>query len=244
MDNRLGAFVALEAARLVSEEGGAPGDVAAVAVAQEEISFAGARTSAFALDPGVAIVVDVTFSTDPPGHNLKELGKHPTGSGPVIMRGSTLHPHVFELLYETAEAHDIPFTVDVSGRVTGTDADAIHLSKAGVPTGVVAIPLRYMHSPVELVELTDVRNAARLIAAFAQRLGPGTSFEPELDAAALRRRRHAPPQGGEGAQGGLQRRAEGRVRHRRPERSAWPRRARPTCRSRARCSCRPASTPA
>ena len=93
------------------------------------------------------------------------------------MRGSTLHPQVFELLYETAEAHDIPFTVDVSGRDTGTDADAIHLSRAGVPTGVVAIPLRYMHSPVELVELADVRNAARLIAAFAQRLGPGTSFE-------------------------------------------------------------------
>jgi len=177
MDNRLGAFVALEAARLVSEEGGAPGDVAAVAVAQEEITFAGARTSTFALDPGVAIVVDVTFSTDPPGHNLKELGKHPTGSGPVIMRGSTLHPQVFELLHETAEAHDIPFTVDVSGRDTGTDADAVHLSRAGVPTGVVSIPLRYMHSPVELVELADVRNAARLIAAFAQRLGPGTSFE-------------------------------------------------------------------
>jgi endoglucanase len=177
MDNRLGAYVALEAARLVSEAGGAPGDVAALAVAQEEITFAGSRTTAFALDPGVAIVVDVTFSTDPPGHNLKELGKHPTGSGPVISRGSTLHPQVFELLYETAEAQDIPFTVDVAGGRTGTDADAVHLSRAGVPTGVVSIPLRYMHSPVELVQLDDVDNAARLIAAFAQRLGPGTSFE-------------------------------------------------------------------
>jgi putative aminopeptidase FrvX len=177
MDNRLGAFVAFEAARLVAEDGGAPGDVAAVAVAQEEISFAGARTSTFALDPGVAIVVDVTFSTDPPDHDAKELGKHPTGSGPVITRGPTLHPQVFELLHETAEAHDIPFTIDVSGRATGTDADAIHLARAGVPTGVVSIPLRYMHSPVELVQLEDVHNAARLIAAFAQRLGPGTTFE-------------------------------------------------------------------
>jgi len=177
MDNRLGAFVALEAARLVAAEGGAPGDVAAVAVAQEEITFAGARTSAFALDPGVAIVVDVTFSTDPPGHEEKELGKHETGSGPVITRGATLHPHVFELLYETAEATGVPFTLDVSGRATGTDADAIHLARAGIPTGVVSIPLRYMHSPVELVQLDDVHNAARLIAAFAQRLGPGTSFE-------------------------------------------------------------------
>jgi endoglucanase len=177
MDNRLGAYVALEAARLVAADGGAPGDVGAVAVAQEEITFAGAHTSAFALAPQVAIVVDVTFSTDPPGHEEKELGRHPTGSGPVIARGATLHPHVFELLYETAEAQGIPFTVDVAGKLTGTDADAVHLSRSGVPTGVVSIPLRYMHSPVELVELADVENTARLIAAFAQRLGPGTSFD-------------------------------------------------------------------
>jgi len=177
MDNRLGAFVALETARLVAADGGAPGDVAGLAVVQEEITFAGARTSAFALEPGVAVVVDVTFSTDPPGNEEKELGKHPTGSGPVIGRGATIHPQVFELLHETAEAHEIPFTVGVSGRFTGTDADAVHLSRSGVPTGVVSIPLRYMHSPVELVQLEDVHNAARLIAAFAQRLGPGTSFE-------------------------------------------------------------------
>jgi endoglucanase len=176
MDNRLGAFVALEAARLVAADGGAPGDVTAVAAAQEEITFAGAQTSAFALRPDVAIAVDVTFATDAPGIDEKEQGKHETGSGPVITRGSTLHPDVFELLHETAEAHKIPFTVDASGRYTGTDADAIHISRQGVPTGVVSIPLRYMHSPVELVQLDDVQNAARLIAAFAQRLGPGASF--------------------------------------------------------------------
>src|SRR4051794_21859936 len=177
MDNRLGAFVAFETARLVAADGGAPGDVAAVAAAQEEITFAGARTTAFGLEPDVAIVVDVTFATDAPGIDEKEQGKHEFGSGPVITRGATIHPQVFELLHETAEAHDIPFTVDASGRYTGTDADAIHLSRSGVPTGVVSIPLRYMHSPVELVQLDDVHNAAKLIAAFAQGLGPGTSFE-------------------------------------------------------------------
>jgi endoglucanase len=177
MDNRLGAFVAYEAARLVAADGGAPGDVAAVAVTQEEITFAGATTSAFALEPGIAIVVDVTFATDAPGIDEKEQGKHEMGSGPVIMRGSTIHPAVFELLYETAEAHKIPFTVDASSRYTGTDADAIHLSRRGVPTGIVSVPLRYMHSPVELVQLDDVHNAARLIAAFAQRVGPGMSFD-------------------------------------------------------------------
>ena len=177
MDNRLGAFVALEAARLVSEAGGAPGEVAAVAAAQEEITFAGATTSTFRLEPDVAIVVDVTHATDAPGIEVKEIGKHPFGSGPTIDRGSTLHPKVFELLHDTAEAEGIPFTLAASARFTGTDADAIHLNRAGVPTGVVSIPLRYMHSPVEMVQLDDVENSARLIAAFAQRLEPGISFE-------------------------------------------------------------------
>ena len=192
MDNRLGCFVALEAARLVSEAGGAPGEVAAVAAAQEEITFAGATTSAYWLQPDVAIVVDVTFATDAPGIEVKEIGKHPFGSGPTIHRGSTLHPKVFELLHDTAEAEGIPFTLAASARFTGTDADAIHLNRAGVPTGVVSMPLRYMHSPVEMVQLDDVENTARLIAAFARRLEPGTSFERELAAAAaVGHRRHA-----------------------------------------------------
>jgi putative aminopeptidase FrvX len=177
MDNRLGAYVALEAARLVAEGGGSPGDVAAVAAVQEEITFAGARTTAFSLEPDVAIVVDVTHATDAPGIEVKEIGKHPFGSGPTIDRGSTVHPRVFELLHETAEAEGIPFTVAASARSTGTDADAVHLSKAGVPTGVVSIPLRYMHSPVEMVQLDDVENTAKLIAAFARRLEAGISFE-------------------------------------------------------------------
>jgi putative aminopeptidase FrvX len=176
MDNRLGCFVALEAARLVAEAGGAPGDVFAVGVAQEEITFAGARTTAFSLQPDVAIVVDVTFATDPPGSEERELGHHPFGSGPVVGRGSTLDPTVFELLHAAGEAEDIPFTVSASARATGTDADAIHIARAGIPCGVVSVPLRYMHSPVEMVQLDDVENAARLIAAFAQRLEPGTDF--------------------------------------------------------------------
>jgi len=176
MDNRLGCFVAFEAARLVAEAGGAPGDVYAVAVAQEEITFAGARTTAYSLQPDVAIVVDVTFATDQPGTEVKELGTHKFGSGAVLTRGSTLDPQVFELLHAAGEAEGIPFTVSASARHTGTDADAFHLSRAGIPTAVVSIPLRYMHSPVEMVQLDDVENTARLIAAFARRLEPGTDF--------------------------------------------------------------------
>jgi len=176
LDNRLGCFVALETARLVAEAGGAPGDIYGVAVAQEEITFAGARTTAYSLRPDVAIAVDVTFATDAPGTDEKELGRHKFGSGPVLTRGSTLDPAVFELLHATAEAEGIPFTVSATSRATGTDADALHVARGGVPTGVVSIPLRYMHSPVEMVQLDDVENTARLLAAFAQRLEPGMDF--------------------------------------------------------------------
>jgi putative aminopeptidase FrvX len=176
MDNRLGAFIALEAARLVAQAGGAPGDVAACGVVQEEITFGGARTSTYTLEPDVAIVVDVTHETGSPGVDVNEIGKHEFGGGPIIERGSVLNPVVFELLHDAAEAAKIPFTLAASARSTGTDADAVHLSRSGVPTGGVSIALRYMHSPVEMVQLDDIDACARLIAAFAMSLTTQTSF--------------------------------------------------------------------
>jgi putative aminopeptidase FrvX len=176
LDNRLGSFVALEAARLVAEAGGAQWELAAVAATQEEITFGGSRTSAFALAPDAAIVVDVTHATDAPGIDVKEAGKHELGSGVVITRGSTLNPALVELLCGVAEAEKIPFTIEASARATGTDADAVHISRGGIPTGLLSIPLRYMHSPVELVQLDDVQACARLIAAVAMRLDGDTTF--------------------------------------------------------------------
>jgi len=176
MDNRLGAFVAFEAARLVAEAGGSPGDVCAVANAQEETNFSGSITSAYALAPDVAIVVDVTHATDAPGIDEKDNGRHHLGSGPALVRGSSLSPAVFALLEAAAVEQDIAFTLEATGRGTGTDADAVVLSRAGVPTGIVQIPLRYMHSPVELVQLSDVEACARVIAAFAQKLTADVSF--------------------------------------------------------------------
>jgi putative aminopeptidase FrvX len=176
MDNRLGSFIALEAARLVAEAGAAPGDVAAIGAVQEEITFGGARTTAFGLQPAVAIAVDVTHATDAPGIEVKEQGKHELGGGAVIERGSIIHPMVFEALHDAAEREGIPFTVQASAGRTGTDADAIHIARAGVPTGLVSIALRYMHSPVEMVQLSDIDACARLIAAFAQSLSPDTHF--------------------------------------------------------------------
>ncbi|MEA2227738.1 MAG: hypothetical protein QOF04_1368 [Solirubrobacteraceae bacterium] len=176
MDNRLGCYVAYEAARIVAEAGGAPGDVVAVAAVQEETTFGGSATTAYALRPDLAIVVDVTHATDAPGIDVNELGSHPFGSGPVVERGSNLNPHVFELLHDAGEAEGIPFTVAASGRHTGTDVDAMHISRGGVPCGLIGLPLRYMHSPVEMVDLADVDAAARLIAAAAQRLAADATF--------------------------------------------------------------------
>ncbi len=173
LDNRLGAYVALEALRRVHERGGLAGQMAAVAAVQEEIGSKGAATTAFSLSPDLALAVDVTHATDAPGVEEKELGRHPLGSGPVIGRGSTLSPQIFELLSETAERLDAPHSIEASGRATWTDADAIQISRAGIPAGLISIPLRYMHSPVEMVDLADVEAAVELVAAFASALEPG-----------------------------------------------------------------------
>jgi len=172
-----GCYVALEAARRIAERGGGPGDVIAVAAVQEEVGdFAGSRTTAFATEPDVAIAIDVTRATDIRGGDHDDEGKIVLGSGATLTRGPTLHPDVFERLHETAEAEGIPFTVEVTRGNTWTDADAVYLSRRGVPTGLVSIPLRYMHSPIETVDLGDVEQAVRVIVAFALTLEPGLSF--------------------------------------------------------------------
>jgi endoglucanase len=176
MDNRLGAYVALESLRRCAEGDGPGGSFAAVAAVQEEIGLFGARTAAFEVRPDVAIAVDVTHATDAPGVDEKEVGRHPLGSGPAIGRGSTLSPKVFELLVETAEAEGIEHSVSASGRGTSTDADVLQISRSGIPTGLVSIPLRYMHSPVEMVDLRDVEATVRLLAAFGSRLSSDVDF--------------------------------------------------------------------
>jgi endoglucanase len=176
MDNRLGAYIVLEAARRVASEEASRWGVAAVAAAQEETTFAGARTSAFALDFQACIVVDVTFAADVPGSDPAKTGEAKLGHGVQISRGANLHPRMTQLLMEVADAENIPYTVAVPGRNSGTDADAIHFARAGVPCGLVSVPLRYMHSPVETVQLADVEHAIELLAATCLRLDPNEDF--------------------------------------------------------------------
>ncbi len=179
IDNRIGAYVVLEALRRLAESPGSAGTVA-VATAQEEIGYSGggARTSAYAVDPDVALVVDVTFSTDAPDINKKEIGEHRLGGGPVLSRGSAAHPVVFDRLTKVADAEDISYSIQAAPRATRTDADGIHLVRTGVPTGLVSVPNRYMHSPNEIVSISDLDAAANLLAAFVRSLSEDEDFTP------------------------------------------------------------------
>ncbi len=177
IDDRIGAFVVLEALRRYAAE---PGDarVVAVATTQEEIAYhgGGARVAGQRVNPAMAVVVDVTFATDHPGVEKKELGHSPLGSGPVLTRGSVISPVAFRILRDTAESSRIPFTLHAAGRETSTDADAIHLAREGVATALVSIPNRYMHSPNEMVSLVDLDHAAALIAAACRAVTTETDF--------------------------------------------------------------------
>ncbi|MBA3451060.1 MAG: M42 family metallopeptidase [Chloroflexia bacterium] len=177
MDNRVGAFVALEAARLIALERGAA-DVYAVATAQEEITFGGAYTASFTLTSTVAIAIDVTHATDYPGADKKRDHEVKLRGGPVLSRGATINDGVFFGLRDTAQRLGIETAIQATGRSSGTDADAMIHSGLGTATGVVSIPNRYMHSPNEIVSLSDLDNAAKLIAGFVKTISHESDFRP------------------------------------------------------------------
>jgi putative aminopeptidase FrvX len=176
LDNRLGAYIALEAARRIAESRTSQLDVVAVAAVQEEIGLYGARTAAYGLAPQVAIAIDVTPATDYPGGDARRAGKIELGMGAMIARGPTLNKRVTDLLGEVAEAEGIPHAWEVYSRTTSTDADEIHFTREGIPTGLLSIPTRYLHSPNEICALEDVESIIRLIVAFAKRLTRDQSF--------------------------------------------------------------------
>jgi endoglucanase len=176
LDNRLGAYAVLEAARRVAEAGDAHVEMVAVAAVQEELGHHGARTAAFALDPQVSLAIDVTWTTDVPGGNPSRVGKVELGSGAAIALGPVVSPVVSDLLREAAEAEGIPYCVEVYGERTQTDADVLHVSRGGLATGLLSIPVRYLHSPVETCSLDDLEAVIALAVAFARRLDRETSF--------------------------------------------------------------------
>jgi len=178
-DDKCGAFVVLEAARLLSKLN-PKAEIYAVATVQEEVGLRGARTSAFGIDPKVGIAVDVGFAADTPGMEAerKKVGEFKLGEGPIIARGPNINPKLFELLVRTAEDRKIPYQLEGAPRGTGTDANAIQLTRAGVATGLISVPNRYMHSPCELVHLEDLENAAELLAYAVERIDSSDDFVP------------------------------------------------------------------
>ena len=178
-DNRSGAFVVLEAARQLSKLK-TNVKVHSVATSQEEIGLRGAQTSSFEANPDFAIAVDVTFATDHPqmGEVIKRENIIKLGGGPVLSRGPNMNPKLFELIVKTAKENKIPLQINAEPRGTGTDANAIQLCRSGVPTCLVSIPLRYMHSPCELVNLKDIENCSKLITKTVQKVTSKTSFIP------------------------------------------------------------------
>jgi putative aminopeptidase FrvX len=177
IDDRIGAFIVLEALRRYAQQpGGAR--VVAVATTQEEIAHqgGGARVSATRIGPQMALVVDVTHATDYPTAEKKEHGDHKLGGGPVLTRGSIISPVVFTVLREAATRLAIPYTVHAAGGESWTDADAIHVAREGIATGLISIPNRYMHSPNEVVSLEDLDRASALIAEACRAVSSATDF--------------------------------------------------------------------
>ena len=179
LDDRAGAFVVLEAARLLKAMT-PKAEIHAVATVQEEIGLRGAKTAAYGIDPQVGIAVDVTFATDQPGLGtaVQREGKIKLGGGPVITRGPNINHKLFDLLKSTAKRNKIAYQVTAAPGGTGTDANALQLNRAGVATALVSIPNRYMHSPCEIVSLGDLEDAAQLIALTCARIDPQTDLIP------------------------------------------------------------------
>ena len=178
LDDRCCAFIALETLRLLSAGDAPYCDVYAAATVQEEITFRGAHTVAATIAPDVAIALDVTHASDRPGSTPQEVGAHATGSGAAITRGSVANEALVDLLIATAEREGLPHTLEASGRSSGTDADAMVVTGRGTAGGVISVPCRYMHSPVEIVSLADLETCAKLLAATIRAIGPETDFTP------------------------------------------------------------------
>lgn len=177
MDNKTGLWVAIEALRRTATQQ-LNCAFFAVSTVQEEIGLRGAITSTYGVNPHVGIAIDVTHATDCPTIDKKSEGDLALGRGPVVFRGPNMNPRVVERLLETASSRELPVQMAASGRATPNDANTIQVSRGGVATGLVSIPNRYMHSPVEMISLDDIDRAADLLAAFVLSMSGDESFVP------------------------------------------------------------------
>ena len=171
-DDKAGAYAVLEAVRRLTK-GRLAARVTAAATTQEEIGTRGAMTAAFSENPDFAIAVDVGHATDSPDCDPRKYGKFVQGGGPIVCRGPNINPVIFERIVEVAEKNKIPYQLEADPRPTGTDARAIQVAQAGIATGLLSIPLRYMHTPSEMVDLEDIEHTVQLLVAVARSLKKG-----------------------------------------------------------------------
>lgn len=177
-DDKVGAFVVAEVLKEVRRRGPAPVDLFGVSTVQEEVGLRGGATSTYGVAPDIGIVVEVGFATDFPEMDKKEIGEFKVGAGPILSRGANINPALYDLLVRTAQEEGIAYQIKGEPRATGTDANVMQLSRAGVATALVRVPLRYMHTPVEVLSLEDLQQAVKLLAGLVYRVGAREDFIP------------------------------------------------------------------
>jgi endoglucanase len=180
-DNRIGTFAVAEALRVLKEsKRKIHAEVCAVSNVMEEVGALGARQIAYSLKPDVAVVVDVTHATDYPTVNQQMHGAIKIGDGPTLTHGGCNHPDVMARLEQVAKAAKIPLQHEAMSATSGTDTDVIFWTRGGIASGLVSLPNRYMHSPVEIVSLKDLEQIPKLLAAFALSLKKGEQFKVKI----------------------------------------------------------------
>ena len=175
-DDKAGAYVCMEAFRRLSKEKKLAARVVSVATTQEEIGTRGAQVAAQGINPQVSIAVDVGHATDHPDADNRKFGRFTLSGGPIIARGPNINPIVYDQMVEAAEAIGIPYQIGAESRPTGTDARAIQMANGGVACGLLSIPLRYMHTPGEVVDLAVVEQSVQLLVEFARRVKKKQSY--------------------------------------------------------------------
>ncbi len=180
LDNRLGGFVLTQVLADLASGDAHPAKVVALNAVQEEIGGNGAKMAAYRLQPDVAVVLDVTHATDSPGIEKAKHGEVKLGAGPTVTHGTVNHPAVVARLMEVAEREGIPLQHESSSRYSGTDTDVIFTSRQGVASALVSIPMRYMHSTVETVSVSDVEHTVQLLAAFARSVRADDTFRTPI----------------------------------------------------------------
>ncbi len=178
LDDKMGAFIVAQVLREVRRRNNLAVDLYGVSTVQEEIGLRGGATSAYGVQPDIGIAVEVGFASDYPDADHKDSGEIRLGKGPILARGPNINPVLFDLLRTTAAEENIACQVVGIPRATGTDANVMQLVRGGVATALVSIPLRYMHTPVEVLDWTDLEGAVALLSAICSRIPASQCFVP------------------------------------------------------------------